>query len=417
MTRHGSLPPSGINHGMAHLLARRTLRASVALSFWQSTGLILVGLAASWLIVHLAGGAGTMVPHWYYVPILFAATRFGPLAAFITAVLAGIMAGPLTFESVAAGSFQEASKWFTRAGFFIGIGQVTAWLLAPSLRPLGEEVRRVRTEHRIRRALARNEFFLVYQPIYSVSENRFCGVEALVRWQHPEQGELSPAHFMDVIEESDLIHELSDFVIEEACRQAARWRQDVLSQGDKPWYMAINLSARDLERPELAKHIAEVIERYDLPPELLMIELTEGVLAMDEAGFTLQKLRKLGVRVAIDDFGTGWSSLAYLKRFPVDIIKIDRSLIANLGPSESSQALARGVIALARSLGLATIAEGLETDEQLAIGRELEFDYVQGYLLSRPQPPTCLTELLGNGAASLRRPDALQQAQSSSRRD
>jgi diguanylate cyclase len=412
--RHGSLPPSGIDHGLAHLLARRTLRASVGLSFWKSTGLILFGLGASWFLVHLAGGAGKMVPHWYYVPILFAATRFGPLAALITAVLAGIMAGPLTFESVAAGSSQEPIKWLTRAGFFIGIGQVTAWLLAPSLRPLGEEVRRVRTVHRIRRALARKEFFLVYQPIYSVSENRFCGVEALVRWRHPDRGELSPAHFMEVIEESDLIYELSDFVLEEACRQAGRWRVDLLRQGDKPWYMAINLSARDLERPELSKHIAEVLERYDLPPELLMIELTEGVLAMDQAGFTLHQLRKLGVRVAIDDFGTGWSSLAYLRRFPVDVIKIDRSLIANLGPSESSQALARGVIALARSLGLATIAEGLETDEQLAIGRELEFDYVQGYLLSRPQPPSRLGELLNNGAAALRHPDALKGAGSGS---
>lgn len=386
MSEHGSLPPSGIDHGLARLLAQRTLRASVALSSRKSIGLILLGLALSWFLVHLAGGAGSMVPHWYYVPILFAATRFGPMAAFITAVLAGILAGPLTYESVAIGSSQEATKWLTRSGFFIGIGQIAAWLLAPSVRPLGEEVVRMRTEHHIRRALANDEFYLVYQPIYSISNQCFCGVEALVRWQHPTRGELTPAHFIDVIEESDLIHELTDCVIKQACRQAAIWQDHALRHERVPWHVAINLSARDLDRPELATHIAEVLKRHGLPSSALQVELTESVLAMEGTGFTLHQLRKLGIMVAIDDFGTGWSSLSYLNRFPVDLIKIDRSLIAGLSTDDSSQALARGVVALARSLGLATIAEGLETEEQFAVGSQLGFDYVQGYLFSRPQP-------------------------------
>jgi diguanylate cyclase len=385
VNKHGSWSPYGIDHGLASLLAQRTLRASVALSSWQSIGLIFLALAVSWLLVHLAGGAGSMVPHWYYIPILFAATRFGPLAALITAVLAGVIAGPLTFESVAAGSSQDAAKWLTRTAFFVGIGQVTAWLLAPSMRPLGEEVRRMRIEHQVRRALAHQEFFLVYQPIYSNSDCCFTGVEALIRWNHPVRGQLTPAHFMDVIEESDLIHDLTDFVIEQACSQAATWQEQARERGLRPWHVAINLSARDLHRPDLATRISDAIERHGLTPDLVQFELTESVLAMEGTGFTLHQLRRQGIKVAIDDFGTGWSSLSYLNRFPVDLIKIDRSLIAGLSADPSSHGLARGVVALADSLGLTTIAEGLETEEQLQISRELGFDFVQGYLFSKPQ--------------------------------
>lgn len=369
---------------LADWLGRRTLRASISLSRRTAFAVIVIGLAGSWLIIYLAGGADSMVPHWYYIPILFAATRFGPLAAFAVALVAGVLAGPLTYDDVSAGTYQDGIKWLTRTGFFIGIGQLMAWLVGPSVRPIGEELRELRERFDIRRGLGKGEFFLKYQPIYSVREQKYAGVEALLRWNHPEKGELSPAGFINTAETSDLIHEISDFVINEACRQASEWKQLAAASNLRPWHVAINLSARDLERPELGQLIGDTLQRYDLPAELLHVELTEGALAYESAVFQLRQLERLGITLAIDDFGTGYSSLSYLNRFPFHVIKIDRSLISGLTPDPSSQALARGMIQLARALRLVTIAEGMETGEQLAIGTKLKFDFAQGYLFSAP---------------------------------
>lgn len=393
MRRHDP-SQSGVGREMVDHLSRKTLRASVGLPWTTALILIGAGLVLSWLVVHLAGGAGSMVPHWYYIPILFAATRFGPLAALIVAVVAGVLAGPLTFEAVAGGIPQEAGKWLTRAGFFIGIGQVSAWLLAPAMRPLGDEVRRIRWEHEIRRGLAQQEFYLLYQPLYSIRDRRYTGVEALIRWRHPARGELSPAHFIEIAEDSSLIHEFGDFVIETACRQASEWRALAIDQHRPHWYVAINLSARDLERPELAQNIVTALERYNLPPDMLHIELTESVLVTEGAAFQMRQLKKLGVKLAIDDFGSGYSSLSYLNRLPVDVLKVDRSMIVDLGSSSSSHALARGMVMLAGSLGLQTVAEGVETREQLSAVRGLNFDFVQGYYFARPQHANQIPGLL-----------------------
>lgn len=368
------------------ILAHRTLRASVGLPRLTSLSLIAIGLAVSWALVYVAGGAGAMVPHLYYLPILFAATRFGPFAALAVSLLAGGLAGPLSPEVVATDTPQDPAQWLTRTAFFVVIGQLSAWLLAPSIRPLADELRSLKVEHRIRGALANDEFHLVYQPIYATRSGSFAGVEALIRWEHPVTGNIPPDEFMGVAEESELIHEISDFVLEQACRRAAEWRIHAEGQGRAPFHVAINLSARDLERADLSRTIESALARHGLPGELLQIELTERVLAFDGAGFQLRQLKKLGVKLAADDFGTGYSSLSYLDRFPFDIIKIDRSLIAGLSPEPSSQCLARGMIALANSLGLTTVAEGIETPGQLGIAREIGFDFVQGFLFARPQP-------------------------------
>jgi EAL domain-containing protein (putative c-di-GMP-specific phosphodiesterase class I) len=183
-------------------------------------------------------------------------------------------------------------------------------------------------------------------------------------------------------------------VLDQACRAASEWRNVALAQGRPPFHVAVNLSARDMERPELARTIETVLERHQLPAELLHLELTESVLAFEGTGFQLRQLKKLGITLSIDDFGTGYSSLSYLDRFPFDIIKIDRSLIANLGPNASSQSLARGMIALSGSLEMLTIAEGIETREQLAIVHDIGFDLVQGFLFSRPRPHTEIPALV-----------------------
>lgn len=367
-------------------LAYRALRASVGLSRSFSLGLIVFGLAGSWLLSYASGGAGSLAPHFYYLPILFAATRFGPMAAFIIACIAGLIAGPLTPADVAAGQPQEMVQWLSRAGFFIVVGQVSAWLLTPTVRhPLAEEIRRLRIEHRIRMALKQGEFKLVYQPIHSIRLGRHVGVEALIRWEDPERGIIPPNDFIGVAEETSLIQEISDFVLEEACREAAEWSRLAESRGCKAWHVAVNLSTRDMERPELARVVKDTLNRHRLRPELLTLEMTESALANEGTTFQLHQLRKLLVRVAIDDFGTGYSSLSYLDRFPVDILKIDQSLIEHLGPDEASQRLARAIMNLAQTMELTTIAEGIETAEQLEIGRQLGFDLVQGYYFERPQ--------------------------------
>lgn len=384
MPRAHSALSSGNGTRYSDRLARSTLRAWVGISFVTASLLIIVALALSWAIVYIAGGADSIVPHFYYVPILFAAARFGPGAALGVALVAGVLAGPLTPVDVSAGIAQETERWLTRTGFFIGIGQLMAWLVIPALHPVTEELRRMRQEFDIRRGLRHNEFFLRYQPIYSLELERYVGAEALIRWQHPIRGELSPAEFLEVAEDSALIHEISDRVLDEGCRQAGAWRLLAAEHGRPPWHVAINLSAHDLVRPEIAAHVAAALKRHDLPPELLHIELTETVLAMDAATEALNQLKSLGVQLAIDDFGTGYSSLAYLNRFPIDTLKIDRHLISGLGLASSAHDLSRGIVLLAESLGLRTIAEGVETGEQLSISRELQFDYIQGYYFARP---------------------------------
>ncbi len=381
---------------IANLLAYRTLRASIAMSRRGALSAIIGGLLGSWLIVYLSGGADSMVPHWYYVPIIFAAARFGPIAALVVALIAGILAGPLTYVDVAAATLQDPARWLTRTGFFVGNGLLMAWLFGPSLRPFGEEIGRMREELEIQRALKKDEFALVYQPVLSLESLSVVGVEALIRWHHPERGEVSPGHFMPVAEESKLIHEISDFVLDEACRQASVWHRECETQGRESWYMAINLSSRDLLDPTLASRVERTLERHSLPARLLHIELTESILAADEAVFQLRQLKRIGVHLSIDDFGTGYSSLSYLDRFPVDTVKIDRSLVMNLGPEASSQALAKGMVLLANSLELATVAEGLETEEQLEIGRQLGFHFAQGYLFARPLPPDEVLEQYGD---------------------
>lgn len=375
-------------------LARRTLRGSVATSGALAIPLIVFGLAASWWVVYYFGGAAHMVPHWYYIPILFAVARFGMTGALVVALLAGVLAGPLTYHDVATGTPQETSEWLTRTGFFMGIGLLMSWMIKPSLRPITEELQSLREEFTIRRALSNGEFFLRYQPILSFQHGTFIGAEALIRWQHPTRGELSPAAFISVAEQSSLICDLSNFVIDEACRQAAEWRELALTQNKPAWHIAINLSARDLERTDLAHHIEQSLKKYELPAERLHIELTESVLLFDGAEFQIRHLKKLGVRLVVDDFGTGFSSLSYLHRFPVDILKIDRSLVADLTPEKPSQALANGMILLAKSLGMLTIAEGLESVEQLKIGKALEFDCVQGFYLAKPLNADAIPKLI-----------------------
>lgn len=244
----------------------------------------------------------------------------------------------------------------------------------------------------LHRAIEREEFFLAYQPRISLASGRITGVEALIRWQHPQRGLVSPAHFITIAEDSGLIEPIGEWVNSTAIRQLKTW----LDSGIAPTRMAINLSARQFRRDTLVDRFAELLARNKIAPELIEIEITES-MAMDDPAKTkaiLSSLKELGVAISIDDFGTGHSSLSYLKSFPIDYLKIDQSFIRGIPADASDIGITRSIIALAKSLDLGVIAEGVETEAQKSFLIGEGCDEMQGYLFSKPRRANELLELL-----------------------
>jgi EAL domain-containing protein (putative c-di-GMP-specific phosphodiesterase class I) len=258
-------------------------------------------------------------------------------------------------------------------------------------------VERLELEADLRVALDRGELKLHYQPTIELATNRVIGFEALVRWQHPTRGLISPLDFIPIAEGTGLIVPLGRWVIEEACRQAVAWSRQGLTD---PVKMAVNVSVRQFDRADLAAVVAEVLAGTGMPADRLCLEMTESVLMTDteENLAQLVRLKALGVTLAIDDFGTGYSSLAYLRRFPVDTLKIDRSFVERLGEQTDDAALARTIVQLGRSLGMSTVAEGIEEYGQLAALRDMGCTYAQGYYFSRPVPAADAARLLQQNA-------------------
>jgi diguanylate cyclase (GGDEF)-like protein/PAS domain S-box-containing protein len=261
-------------------------------------------------------------------------------------------------------------------------------------------VARMTMEGQLHEALERAEFRLIFQPLVTLDESRrLLGLEALIRWQHPERGLLAPDAFMAVAEDTNLIIPIGRWVLDEACRQLALWnaRRDTAN----PLTMAVNVSARQLGHPSLPTDVAESIARHCIEPRLLTIELTETAL-LEEAvtsGATLATLSALGVRLALDDFGTGYSSLGHLRRYPVDILKIDRSFVDGLDGRDGDAAIVGAVTAMAHALGMVTVGEGIETKGQFEALRALGCDEGQGFLMARPMRPEQLEDLLAEHAA------------------
>jgi diguanylate cyclase (GGDEF)-like protein/PAS domain S-box-containing protein len=253
------------------------------------------------------------------------------------------------------------------------------------------------TENALHRALERGELRVFFQPLVSLHDASCIGAEALVRWQHPERGLVPPADFVPLAEETGLVVELGAWVLEDAARHAAQWQL----HSDAPFVVSVNLSARQLAQADLAERFADVIERTGVLPANLCFEITESVL-MDDADAAIaviERIRALGVQLAIDDFGTGYSSLGYLKRFPVDIVKIDRAFVAGLGHDPGDAAIVSAVIGLSHALGLRVVAEGVETEAQLTELVALGCDEAQGYFFAPPQPVQDLRELIGRTRA------------------
>ena len=258
-----------------------------------------------------------------------------------------------------------------------------------------DAVRRLQLETDLRDALERNEFRVYYQPLVSLQGNRIVGFEALTRWQRPE-GIVMPGEFIAVADETGLILPMNRQLRREACEQLRRWQS--MFPSDPPLFMSVNVTATEVAQPDLASQIGESLKQAGVDPSCIDLEIMENIAMGDaeRSGILLSELKALGVRLSIDDFGTGYSSLSRLQRFPVDTLKIDRSFISAMSADLESHEIVRIIMLLAHNLGLRVVAEGIETQEQIAMLKELGCELAQGYFFSRPDPAGVIEELLEN---------------------
>lgn len=255
-------------------------------------------------------------------------------------------------------------------------------------------------ETALRRAVERNEFLAHYQPRVNLHTGEIVGLEALVRWQHPELGLISPAQFIPIAEETGLIVPIGEWVVKEACEQNKRWQDSGLPKIP----VAVNISPRQFRHDDLVESIAAILEETRLAPEYLELEVTENAIMHRPivAANSLRRLKEMGIRISIDDFGTGQSSLSYLKRFPLDTIKIDQSFVKDITTDPDDSAIAQAIISMAQTLGLGVIAEGVETLEQLELLKSLGCNEVQGYFISRPMRPEGVATALAENRDGMR---------------
>ena len=303
---------------------------------------------------------------------------------------------PITVSAsigIAIGDRQSAQELLRDADIALyrakGSGRDQAVIFQAAMHVAASDRLTLRTE--LDSALARGEFHLLYQPIVDLAQLQLRGVEALIRWRHPTKGVLSPDKFIPVLEETGDIVEVGRWVLDEACRQLAVWRS-----AGHDLTMSVNASMRQLDAPEFVDDVRAALATHHLDPAALVIEITESVL-MKDANATvarLHRLKQLGVRIAIDDFGTGYCSLAYLRQFPVDVLKIDRSFVSEMSGSPDAAALIHTLVELGRQLGLLTLAEGIEQPGQIEGLRLEHCDHGQGYLFSRPVAPIEIEHLM-----------------------
>ncbi len=277
-------------------------------------------------------------------------------------------------------------------------GRGCAVAFSPGMR---EAVRvRLETENDLRDAIGTSQMHLAYQPIVSLDDHAICGVEALARWTHPTRGTITPDTFIPIAEETRLILPLSDWILREACRTFMQWY--VESPEKAPQYISVNLSRVQFSDPDLVPRTMSVLAALGMQPHQLQLEVTESQIMQHRrvALDTLAELRSLGVRLAMDDFGTGYSSLSCLQEFPLDVLKVDRSFVANAKRGRDFAALLHAVVTLADNLGLKVVAEGIEDEEQLVLLQALGCAYGQGYLIARPMPAEEIARMLGLPSAA-----------------
>jgi EAL domain-containing protein (putative c-di-GMP-specific phosphodiesterase class I) len=257
-----------------------------------------------------------------------------------------------------------------------------------------EVLERLRLEADLRRVLDRRELFLEYQPIVDLTTGELMGLEALVRWQHPSRGRVGPGEFIALAEETGLIMPIGRWVLATACQAAATWQRAYPS--DPPFLVSVNVSPRQIEQGALVEQVADALRESGLDPQCLTLEITEGSLMRrsESTLALLHALKALGVQLAIDDFGTGYSSLSYLQDLPIDVLKIDKSFVDHVAEPSGEPPVARAIVQLGRTLGLRTVAEGIETPQQARRLRELACDLGQGYYFDRPLSHQQVDDLL-----------------------
>jgi EAL domain-containing protein (putative c-di-GMP-specific phosphodiesterase class I) len=258
---------------------------------------------------------------------------------------------------------------------------------------------RMALEVSLRPALARGEFELHYQPRYDLADMAPIGMEALIRWNHPERGRVPPQQFIGIAEETGLIAAIGHWVLLEACAQTRRMIDDY----GRPIRVSVNVSARQLAQPGFGAEVRDVLARTGLAPSCLELELTESALIedIDHTASMLRELKKLGLVLAVDDFGTGYSSLAYLRRFPIDVLKLDRSFVMQQDDTITAFSFVKAFVDMAHALNMAVVAEGVETSEVLDFLCAAACDEAQGYYLARPAPLAAMRDLLTPNAPRL----------------
>ncbi|MGY6501250.1 MAG: EAL domain-containing protein [Acidimicrobiales bacterium] len=366
----------------------------------RAAAIIGGGLAASTGLTVALGGPSVVAPHWFYIPIAVAGVRFGPKGAAVAGVSAGLLAGPVIPAETYGDATQDLLDWGSRLAFFVVLGVLLAYLGRRTTVHAMRSLERDRRATELARALEQEEFRLVFQPVVELSGGTVVGVEALIRWEHPERGVVAPSEFIPPAELSGDIVAIDRWVIDRACEQLGRWNVELapLRLG-----LAINVSGVHIGRPELEETVLSAAERHGVGLDQLVLEVTETALVeeMTLAAECLHRLRDLGVQVAVDDFGTGYASLRYLGRLPVDVVKVDRSFVAAMRADAASRSIVASVIELARSLGAITVGEGVEMAEDLDTLRSLGCDAAQGYFIASPADPDLIDALLANGTAAV----------------
>jgi EAL domain-containing protein (putative c-di-GMP-specific phosphodiesterase class I) len=256
---------------------------------------------------------------------------------------------------------------------------------------------RMQLEADLRRAISRDELQVHYQPLVDLQTGEILGAEALLRWHHPTRGLISPSRFIPIAEEAGLISEISRRVLRTACRDALTWRSP--SSDEANLHVAVNFSGHHLQEASVVQDVRDALEETGFDASRLTIEMTETVMMQnaDAAVQTMRALKSLGVTIALDDFGTGFSSLSYLQRFPIDVLKIDRSFITQLGGATGNDALTRAILSLGETLGLATVAEGIEGENQLTELQALGCMMGQGFFMSQPLSGPAFARLVAAG--------------------
>jgi EAL domain-containing protein (putative c-di-GMP-specific phosphodiesterase class I) len=385
---------SGAGHGPDRWRSLM-LAAPIRFSPLGAVAAVMVQLVACTAITWGLGGAGPVPPHVFYIPVLFAGIRWGPVGAAVTGIVSGLATGPFMPLDVSAGTAQPLSDWASRMGFFAGIGGVATFVFQQNVVGLRREADDLRAEHELLAAVRAGQLRVHYQPIVSLDTGRIVGAEALVRWQHPERGMLPPADFLPFARERGLLGYIRQAVLSEACRHTAYWCRSIESLYPE-FRISVNLDAGELTNPMLLEEVAGALVANRLEPSRLCLEITETGLIEDleQSVESLLALRLLRVGIAVDDFGTGYASLEYAQTLPVDEIKIDRTFVSKLGRDPRATAVTQSVVDLAQKMDRSTVAEGVETADQLVELIAIGCRQAQGFYFSEPLSSRALTDLL-----------------------